>query len=159
MKEIPFSIPVTGIIRINGNVITVIVNRAVTNVTLDPEAESPGRTVFEPGKSMFDIILASAQEFFRRKGYNRFTGLDLYAIARETYPGLNKRSFMSRMTAATPNHTSYKHHLAHRDYFQKIAPGIYSLEHHYQLKNAPAGEVSPLDTESPMNMPVVEDER
>ncbi len=141
MKEIPFSIPVTGIIRINGNVITVIVNRAVTNVTLDPEAESPGRTVFEPGKSMFDIILASAQEFVRRKGYNRFTGLDLYAIARETYPGLNKRSFMSRMTAATPNHTSYKHHLSHRDYFSKIATGIYSLEYQYQPKNASPGEV------------------
>ena len=88
MKEIPFSIPVTGIIRINGNVITVIVNRAVTNVTLDPVEESPERTVFEPGTTMFDIILKSAQEFFRRKGYNRFTGLDLYAIAKETYPGL-----------------------------------------------------------------------
>ena len=159
MKEIPFSIPVTGIIRINGNVITVIVNRAVTNVTLDPEAESPGRTVFEPGKSMFDVILKAAQEFFKRTGYNRFTGLDLYAIARETYPGLNKRSFMSRMTAATPNHTSYKHHLSHRDYFQKIAPGIYSLEYQYQPKNTSPGEVSPLDTKSPMKMPVVEDER
>ncbi|MFC1977774.1 hypothetical protein ACFLWS_05875 [Chloroflexota bacterium] len=140
MREIPFSIPVSGVIRIDGNVITVIVNRAVTNVTLDPEAESSGRTVFAPGKSMFDIILESAQEFFRRKGYNRFTGVDIYAIARETYPGLNKRSFMSRVTAATPNHTSYKHHLSHRDYFQKIAPGIYSLEYQYQPQNTPAGE-------------------
>ena len=148
MKEIPFSIPVTGIIRINGNIITVIVNRAVTNVTLDPEAESPGRTVFEPGKSMFDIILASAQEFFRRKGYNRFTGLDLYAIARETYPGLNKRSFMSRITAATPNHPSYKHHLSHRDYFQKIATGIFTLEHRYLPKDAAEDEDDTSDTES-----------
>jgi len=159
VKEIPFSIPVTGIIRINGNVITVIVNRAVTNVTLDPEAESPGRTVFEPGTSMFDIILESAQEFFKRKGYNRFTGLDLYAIARETYPGLNKRSFMSRITAATPNHPSYKHHLSHRDYFQKIATGIYSLEYQYQQKNVSLGEVDLLDTESLINMPVLEDDR
>ena len=159
MKEIPFSIPVTGIIRINGNVITVIVNRAVTNVTLDPEAESPGRTVFEPGTSMFDIILESAQEFFKRKGYNRFTGIDLFSIARETYPGLNKRSFMSRITAATPNHPSYKHHLSHRDYFSKIATGIYSLEYQYQQKNASPGEVDLLDTESLINMPVVEDDR
>ncbi|MFC2010954.1 hypothetical protein ACFLUR_01515 [Chloroflexota bacterium] len=140
MKEIPFSIPVSGVIRIDGNVITVIVNRAVTTVTLDSESESPERAVFAPGTTMFDIILASAQEFFRRKGYNRFTGLDLYAIARETYPGLNKRSFMSRMTAATPNHTSYKHHLSHRDYFQKIAPGIYSLEYQYQPKNTSPGK-------------------
>ena len=159
MKEIPFSIPVTGIIRINGNVITVVVNRAVTNVTLDPEAESPGRTVFEPGKSMFDIILASAQEFFKRKGYNRFTGLDLFSIARETYPHLNKRSFMSRITAATPNHSSYKHHLSHRDYFQKIATGIYSLEYQYQQKITSSGEVNLSETESPVKIPVVEDER
>ena len=159
MKEIPFSIPVSGVIRINGNVITVIVNRAVTTVTLDPESESPERTVFEPGTTMFDIILESAREYLKRKGYNRFTGLDLYAIARETYPGLNKRSFMSRMTAATPNHTSYKHHLSHRDYFQKIAPGIYSLEYQYQQKNTSPGEDNLLDTESPMKMPVVEDER
>ena len=159
MKEIPFSIPVSGLIRINGNVITVIVNRAVTNVTLDPEAESPGRTVFEPGKSMFDIILGCAQEYLKRKGYNRFTGIDLFSIARETYPGLNKRSFMSRITAATPNHPSYKHHLSHRDYFSKIATGIYSLEYQYQQKNASPGEVDILDTESLINMPVVEDDR
>jgi len=146
MREILFSIPVSGVIRIDGNVITVIVNRAVTSVILDSESESPGRTVFGPGTTMFDIILASAQEFFRRKGYNRFTGLDLYAIARETYPGLNKRSFMSRMTAATPNHTSYKHHLSHRDYFQKIAPGIYSLEYQYQPKNTSPGEVDLSDS-------------
>ena len=148
MKEIPFSIPVSGVIRINGNVITVIVNRAVTNVTLDPVEESPERTVFEPGITMFDIILESAREYLKRKGYNRFTGIDLYTIARETYPSLNKRSFMSRMTAATPNHTSYKHHLSHRDYFQKIAPGIYSLEYQYQQKNTSSGEVNLSETES-----------
>ena len=150
MKEIPFSIPVTGIIRINGNVITVIVNRAVTNVTLDAAEESPERTVFEPGKTMFDIILESAQEHLRRKEYNRFTGLDLYAIARETYPGLNKRSFMSRLTAATPNHPSYKHHLSHRDYFQRIATGIYSLEYQYLPKKAPH-EIDSSNVESSRN--------
>jgi len=146
LKEIPFSIPVTGIIRINGNVITVIVNRAVTNVTLDPEAESPERTVFEPGTTMFDIILGSAREYLKRKVYNRFTGIDLFSIARETYPGLNKRSFMSRITAATPNHPSYKHHLSHRDYFSKIATGIYSLEKRYQLKNTSPGKIELSDS-------------
>jgi hypothetical protein len=158
LKEIPFSIPVTGIIRINGNVITIIVNRAVTNVTLDSESESQERTVFEPGTTMFDIILESAQEFFRRTGYNRFTGIELFSIARETYPGLNKRSFMSRITASTPNHSSYKHHLSHRDYFKKIATGIYSLEYQYQPKNTSPGEVSLLDTESPGKIPVVEED-
>lgn len=132
MKEIPFSVPVTGIIRIDGNAITVIVNRTVTKVALETGTESPERTVFEPGTSMFDILLESAREFLLRKTYNRFTGIDLFAIARETYPGLNKRSFLSRLTAATPNHPSYKHHLSHRDYFSRIATGIYTLESRYQ---------------------------
>ncbi len=148
MKEIPFSIPVTGVVKIDGNVITIIVNRAVTNVTLEAQAGSVERTHFEPGTSMFDIVLASAQEFYRRGGYNRFTGLDLFPIARETYPGLNKRSFMSRITAATPNHPSYKHHLSHRDYFSRIATGIFTLEHRYLPKDAAEDEDDTSDTES-----------
>lgn len=137
MKEIPFSLPVTGIIRIDGNAITVIVNRTVTHVILETGTESPERTVFEPGTGMFDVVLASALEFLRRKQYNRFTGIDLFEIARESYPGLNKRSFLSRITAATPNHPSYKYHLGHRDYFSRIATGIYSLESRYMPKKAP----------------------
>jgi len=159
LKEIPFSIPVTGVIRINGNVITVIVNRAVTNVSLEAVTGSPERTVLEPGTSMFDIILASAQEFLKRRKYNRFTGIDLFSIARETYPGLNKRSFMSRITAATPNHPSYKHHLSHRDYFSRIATGIYTLEDEYLPKKEAADEVDTSDTESSNNMQSVEHER
>jgi hypothetical protein len=134
MKEIPFSVPVSGVIRINGNVFTVIVNRAATRILLETGKESPQRMVFEPGTTMFDILLESAREFLSRKIYNRFTGPDLFAIAKEKYPDLKKRSFMSRLTAATPNHPSYKHHLSKRDYFSRIAPGIYTLEKKYQLK-------------------------
>jgi hypothetical protein len=137
VKEISFSVPVTGIIRIDGNVITVIVNRATTRVLLEAGSESPQRMVFEPGRTIFDILLESAREFLRRKTYNRFTGPALFAIAREKYPDLKKRSFMSRLTAATPNHPSYKYHLSQRDYFSRIAPGIYSLENQYLLKKAP----------------------
>jgi hypothetical protein len=135
MKEIPFSIPVSGVIRMDGNVVTVIVNRAATRVLLEG-GESPQRMVFEPGTNMFDILLESAREFLRRRAYNRFTGQDLFTIAREKYPDLKKRSFMSRLTAATPNHPSYKYHLSKRDYFSRIAPGIYTLENKYQLKKA-----------------------
>jgi len=148
LREVPFGIAINGLIRIDGNVITIIVNRTVTNVTLDPVAESPERTVFEPGKSMFDIILESAREFLKRKEYNRFSGLELYSIALESYPGLKKRSFMSRITAATPNHSSYKHHHSQRDYFQRIAPGVYSLEYKYQQENSSPDRVEISDTES-----------
>ena len=134
MKEVPFIIPVTGIIRIEGNAITVIVNRTSTNVSLETGTESPQRMVFEPGTTMFDILLEAAREYLRRKTYNRFTGPALFAIAREKYPDLKKRSFMSRLTAATPNHPSYKYHLSQRDYFSRIAPGIYTLENQYLPK-------------------------
>jgi len=147
MREIAFSLPVSGIIRLDGNSITVIVNRASTNVRLENETKSAGRTVFEPGKSMFDILLESAREFLRRKSYNRFTGPQLFEIAREAYPGLNKRSFMARLTASTPNHPSYKHHLSHRDYFSRIAPSIYSLENQYLPKKTIFG-VNSYDSES-----------
>jgi len=136
MREVPFSVPVSGVIRIDGNVITVIVNRAATRVLLETGKESPQRMVFEPGTTMFDILLESAREFLRRKLYNRFTGPDLFAIAREKYPDLKKRSFMSRLTAATPNHPSYKYHLSKRDYFSRIASGIYTLENKYLPKRA-----------------------
>ena len=94
---------------------------------------------------MFDILLESALEFLRRGVYNRFTGQDLFTIAREKYPNLKKRSFMSRLTAATPNHPSYKYHLSKRDYFSRIAPGYYTLENKYQpkkvVKEADSGEI------------------
>lgn len=131
IKEIPFSIPVSGVIRLDGNVITVIVNRAATRVLLETGSASPDRMVFEPGTTMFDILLESAREFLRRRAYNRFSGPELFAIAREKYPDLKKRSFMSRITAATPNHPSHKYHLSQRDYFSRIAPGIYTLENRY----------------------------
>jgi hypothetical protein len=138
MQEIPFSIPVTGILRIDGSVISVIVNRTVTRVVLETGKEAPERTIFEQGTSMFDILLESAREYVTRKTYNRFTGPDLFAVAREKYPELKKRSFMTRLTSATPNHPSYKHHLSHRDYFSRIAPGIYTLEYKYIPKELPS---------------------
>lgn len=146
MREIAFSIPVSGVIRIDENVVTVIVNRAATRVLLEG-GESPQRMVFEPGTSMFDILLESALEFLKRRAYNRFTGPELFAIAREKYPDLKKRSFMSRLTASTPNHPSYKYHLSQRDYFSRIAPGIYTLENKYQPKKT-AHESETFEAES-----------
>jgi len=150
MKEVPFSVPVSGVIRMDGNTITIIVNRAATHVSMETGSESPGRMVFEPGTTMFDILLEAAREFLRRKTYNRFTGPALFDIAREQYPDLKKRSFMSRLTAATPNHSSHKYHLSQRDYFSRIAPGIYSLESQYLPKEA-LHRVEPSYVESSRN--------
>jgi hypothetical protein len=137
VKEIPFSLPVTGVIRIDGHSVKVIVSRTSTNVSLKLELEPAGHTGIEPGVSLFDVLLEAAREFVARKKYNRFTGPQLYQIAQEKYPGLNKRSFMTRLTAATPNHPSYRHHISHRDYFSRIAPGMFTLENRYLPKKAP----------------------
>jgi hypothetical protein len=104
-------------------------------------------TVFEPGVSMFDILLESAREYIRRKTYNRFTVSQLYEIAKERYPSLNKRSFTTRLTAATPNHPSFKYHVSHKDFFSRVAPGIYSLENPY-LPEKLSSEVDSSDSES-----------
>lgn len=147
MKEIAFSVPVSGVIRLDGNSITVVINRASTNVLMEEGTGSREHTVFEPGVSMFDILLESAREYIRRKTYNRFTVSQLYEIAKERYPSLNKRSFTTRLTAATPNHPSFKYHVSHKDFFSRVAPGIYSLENPY-LPEKLSSEVDSSDSES-----------
>jgi len=131
MREVPFSIPVSGVVRIDGDVVTITVNRADTTVLLGPELRLGGRISLEPGKTMFDIILETAREVVQRKGFNRFSAPELYYEALEKYPELKRNSFMSRVIACTPNHTSYKHYTSNRDYFSYIGPGLYRLNDRY----------------------------
>lgn len=146
MKEIPFSVPVSGVIQIDGNKITVIVNRASTTVLLESAGEQVTRTHFSPGENMFDAVLESAKEFLRRRRYNRFTPTELFDVAKEMYPGLNRRSFLTRVTASTPNHPSYEHHLARRDYFSRIAEGIFSLENKYHPNEIISGSLQAVES-------------
>ena len=131
MKELPFSIPVSGVIRIDGDSIAIIVNRAETSISLEGEAEHEKRMRLEEGRTMYDVILEAAREVIRRKGFNRFSAPELYSIAREKYPYLNRGSFTARVIACTPNHSSYKHHKSRRDYFSYIGPGLYWLNEKY----------------------------
>ena len=141
MREVPFSLPVSGTIRLNGNSVTVVVNRAETSVSLWPEAE-PGKPItFGPGKTMYDVILEAAREVVRRKGVNRFSAPELYHEALDTYPALKRNSFTSRVIASTPDHSSYKHYASRRDYFSHIGPGLYKLNDAYRLEKTPAYKV------------------
>jgi len=47
------------------------------------------------------------------------------------YPELKRNSFMTRVIACTPNHSSYKHYTSKRDYFNHIGPGLYRLSDQY----------------------------
>ena len=131
MREIPFSIPVSGVIRIDGDSVTIIVNKAETNISLWTEAQLGKRISLEPGMTMYDIILETAREVIQRKGFNRFTAPELYAEALDRYPELKRNSFMSRVIACTPDHSSYKHYTSKRDYFSYIGPGLYRLNDEY----------------------------
>jgi hypothetical protein len=134
MREVPFSIPVSGVVRIDGDLVTITVNRAETTITLGPEVRPGRRISLEPGKTMFDIILEAAREVVQRKRFNRFSAPELYQVAREKYPGLKRGSFWSRVVACTPNHPSYGHHVSRRDYFSRIGPGLYELNDRYRVE-------------------------
>lgn len=137
MREVPFSIPVSGVARIDGDSVTIVVNRAETIISLWPEAGPGKRLSLEPGKNMYDIILETAREVIQRKGFNRFSAPELYYIALEKYPKLKRNSFMSRVIACAPDHPSYKHHVSRRDYLSHIGPGLYKLNERYVPGEAP----------------------
>ncbi len=133
MKEIPFSVPVSGVVRINGNSITIIVNKAETNISLTPENQKGKHISLEPGQTLYDVILEVAREVVRKKGFNRFSAPELYQEALVKYPELKRNSFITRVIACTPNHSSYKHYVSKRDYLSYIGPGLYELNDEYRL--------------------------
>ena len=134
MKEIPFSIPVSGVVRINEESVVIIVNKTETNISLSPVSPSGKRLFQEQGKTMFDVVLEAARGVVREKGVNRFSPPELYEEALKRYPQLKKNSFMARIIACAPNHNSYKHHLSTRDYLSYLGPGIYTLNDQYKEK-------------------------
>ncbi len=133
MKEVPFSVPVSGVVRINGNSITIIVNKAETNISLTPETQKGKYISLEPGQTLYDVILEVAREVVRKKGFNRFSAPELYQEALDKYPGLKRNSFITRIIACTPNHSSYKHYVSKRNYLSHIGPGLYKLNDEYKL--------------------------
>lgn len=131
MKEISFSIPVSGIIRIDEDTIEIFVNRAETTVQFEREAEPSLRITFEPGMTMFDLVLEAAQNVVRSKGVNQFSAAELYHEALMRYPKLKRNSYTSHVIASAPNHTSHKHYGSRRDYFRYLGDGAYSLNSKY----------------------------
>ena len=130
MREVPFSIPVSGVIRLDGDEVVIVINRAETNISFS-EITSVKRMGLEPGKITYDVILETAREVVRRKGFNRFSAPELYQAALEKYPQLKRNSFVSRVIACTPNHLSFRHYSSTRDYFSHIGTGMYWLNEKY----------------------------
>jgi hypothetical protein len=140
MREVPFSIPVSGVVRIDGDSIIVVVNRAETNISLSLDEGQDKRLFLEPGRTIYDVILETARDVVRRKGLNRFSTPELFYEALGKYPQLKRNSFMSRVVGCTPNHSSYKHYKSNRDYFSHIGPGLYQLNDRYIADTTSEGE-------------------
>ncbi len=143
MKEVSFSIPVSGVIRIDGDSVVIVVNRAETSISLETVAVPGKRISLGDGKTMYDVILEAARDVIREKGFNRFSAAELYGAARGKYPSLKRGSFMSRVIASTPDHPSYKYHKSTRDYFSRIGAGLYWLNERYTADSTSDKERTP----------------
>ena len=127
MQEIPFSIPVSGIIRIDDHVITITVNRAETSVTFEPIPSKKERMSLAKGQTIFDILRQTALKFTESNREERFTAADLYREAVSRYPTLKRNSWTAHMIASAPNHPSQKHYVSKRNFFNYIGDGHYKL--------------------------------
>ena len=131
MAESNSAIPVSDIIRTEGNSLTVKVGEYLLTLKIEePEAKPSGRFQLEGGKTMFDLVLEAARKFVRDNREKEFTAAALYYLARENHPDLEikRNSWNSHVVSSAPNHTSYRHYTSHRKYFHYLGGGKYSLE-------------------------------
>lgn len=137
MTELSFSIPLSGVIRIDDNTgtIEITVNRAVTTISLIPETRRGKRLFAGENRTMFDVVLKTAQDVVRREGANMFSAAELYHEALRKYPDLKRNSFTSHVIACAPNHPSYRHYTAKRKFFTYKREGLYELVNEYLTEN------------------------
>jgi hypothetical protein len=134
MQEIPFSLPVSGVIKVDEGSITITINRAETVLSFQlPQKQE--RISLGKGRTLFDVILETALEEIRRTKENRFSAAQLYGVALERYPELKRNSWVSHVIASAPNHTSHRHFGTKRDFFRYLGDGSYRLKDQY-LKTA-----------------------
>jgi hypothetical protein len=134
MQEILFSIPISGIARIDEGSITITINRAETAISFEPQQKQE-RISLEKGRTLFDVVLETAQELVRKTDENRFSAAQLYGLAMERYPTLKRNSWGSHVIASAANHPSQRYYGSRRDYFRYLGDGTYSLNLKYMGKN------------------------
>jgi hypothetical protein len=130
MQEIPFSIPITGVVHIDTGSISITINRSETTINFEPQKKE-GRILLEKGQTLFDIVLETAQELVGRESENRFSAALLYNTALEKYPTLKRNSWSSHIIASSGNHPSQQFYGSKRDYFRYLGDGTYSLKENY----------------------------
>ncbi len=129
MSEVAFSIPVTGTIRIQGNSLVIKINESAITMKLDMQHEVQGKLTLERGKTLHDVVLATARAFVDEMGTNEFTAAELYHLACDKHPELNlkRNSWGSHVISCAPDHPSYRHYTSTRNYFTYMGKGLYRL--------------------------------
>ena len=59
MQEIPFSIPVSGVVRIDEGSINITINRAETTISFEPPLQKQKRVSLEKGRTLFNIVYSA----------------------------------------------------------------------------------------------------
>jgi len=136
MRDISFSIPVSGVINFDGESITLTINRTETTIHMEPETPKGKHISLEPGKTMYDLVLETARQVVKDEfEENQFTAAQLYHTALDRYPNLNlkRNSWNSHVIGSAPNHPSYHHFSSSHRYFRYLGEGKYSLDPNIDL--------------------------
>ena len=131
MQEVPFTICLTGRIKIDAGKITLSIGKAQTVVDLEPSRSSDARLFLPKGETLFDLVLETAKAFVTSEGQPTFSAADLYHCALERYPNLKRNSWAAHVMAASPAHSSYRHFSVRKDYFDYQGKGTYRLKPRY----------------------------
>jgi hypothetical protein len=132
MQVLTFSVPVTGSVRIEDDGSVVITfDRVRTSIPIKPRPEEETRITLPKGKTVFDVVLETAQRLVKSRHENVFSAADLFHEAEREYRGLKRGSWSAHVIASAPNHSSYRHYTAKRDFFRYLGGGTYSLNERY----------------------------
>ncbi len=130
MSESAYNIPITDIIRTEGNSLILKVGEFLLTLKIEgPEPKTSGRLRLGQGRTMFDLVLNAAMTFIKETGEREFSAANLYhiAVARQQELGFRRNNRNSHVVSSAPNHQSYKHYTSHRDYFRYLGSGKYSI--------------------------------
>jgi hypothetical protein len=132
MNEIPFTISLRGLVKIDIGKITISLDSSRTTINLEPSARTDARSFLAKGQNLFDIILKTAQDFVASQGEDtRFSAADLYHLALDRYPYLKRNSWTSHVIASAPDHLSYRNYGVRKDFFLYEGNGTYRLKPEY----------------------------
>jgi hypothetical protein len=132
MTEMPFTISLRGVVKVEAGKITISIGSTQTTINLEPSSKTDARSFMEKGQNLFDIMLKAARDLVASEGSDtRFSAADLFHLALEKYPLIKRNSWTSHVIASSSNHPSQKHYGVKKDFFYYEGNGTYKLNPEY----------------------------